>query len=62
MRCLACDCSLNDKETSRRGLFTGDYLDLCDRCFATIKDDVAATTNPAFDEPVEDDGDDWLDD
>lgn len=40
MRCLACDRRLNDRESTRRYSSSGDFIDLCDRCFSTISDDV----------------------
>lgn len=35
MRCLSCDCLLSDKEATRKGTHTGEYLDLCDDCLST---------------------------
>jgi hypothetical protein len=32
MRCLSCNCSLNDFESTRKYL-NGEYIDLCNRCF-----------------------------
>ncbi len=34
MHCQACDCVLNDYESTRKSLITGEYYDLCDDCFA----------------------------
>ena len=39
MRCCACDKALSDKESTRKGVNTGDYLDMCDHCFSTVADD-----------------------
>ena len=36
MRCAACDARLTAREATRKGEATGEYLDLCDVCFATI--------------------------
>lgn len=47
MRCKACDVELKDHETRRKGLWTGDYIDLCDPCFETIADDVSLSTGDA---------------
>ena len=33
MRCQACDCELSDFESTRKSLETGEYLDLCNKCF-----------------------------
>lgn len=38
MKCLSCDKFLSDREASRKGIFSGDYLDLCDKCISTIPD------------------------
>jgi hypothetical protein len=40
MRCLSCNCVLTDFEATRKGVNTGDYIDMCNRCFATISDDI----------------------
>ena len=39
MRCLACDVALTDTESVRK-TGTGHYIDLCDQCFSTIKDEL----------------------
>ena len=38
MKCASCDNMLSDREASRKGIFSGEYLDLCDRCISTIPD------------------------
>lgn len=38
MKCQSCDKFLSDREASRKGLFSGEFLDLCDRCVSTIPD------------------------
>lgn len=40
MRCLSCNAALTDFEATRKTLKTEEYLDLCNNCFYTIKDDV----------------------
>lgn len=45
MKCQACDGFLSDREASRIGLFSGLYLDLCERCISTIPD-LEYTENP----------------
>lgn len=40
MRCLSCNCQLNDHEATRKYASTGTFIDLCDRCFGYIEDDV----------------------
>ena len=33
MKCYACNVSLNDFESVRKSLVTGEYMDLCNKCF-----------------------------
>jgi hypothetical protein len=40
MRCLSCDAALTDFEATRKSAFSGDYIDLCNHCFATISEDL----------------------
>lgn len=40
MRCYSCDRALNDYESTRKSVTTGEYMDLCNKC---IKDVVIAT-------------------
>ena len=40
MRCLSCDRRLNDRESVRRYASSGDFIDLCDRCFSYISEEV----------------------
>lgn len=52
MRCLSCNVILTDRESSRKGTFSGEYLDLCDRCIRTIPD-LEYVENPSLsDKPV----------
>lgn len=52
MRCLACDENLNNKESTRKFL-SGEYVDLCDHCFETIKDQVMTIeTDPPEDDEI----------
>lgn len=46
MRCKACDERLTARESTRKGLFTGEYIDLCDKCVETIKEDIGMVDNP----------------
>lgn len=39
MRCQACNCELNDFESTRKSAVTEEYLDLCDHCLSYISDD-----------------------
>jgi hypothetical protein len=38
-RCLACNKNLNDYEATRKDLH-GAYLDMCNKCYTFIQDDV----------------------
>jgi hypothetical protein len=38
-RCAACDANLTNLESSRKTI-SGGYLDLCDKCYNTIADDL----------------------
>jgi len=40
MRCYCCDKILSDFESTRKSVTTGDYLDMCNKCYATIKDEL----------------------
>ena len=42
MRCYCCDKILSDFESTRKSVTTGDYLDMCNKCYATIKEDLHA--------------------
>ena len=41
MRCVACNAVLTDFEATRKSATTGDYIDLCNKCFNTIREEVA---------------------
>jgi len=36
MRCIACDKTLNDYESTRRHAITNEFLDTCNRCMKDI--------------------------
>lgn len=38
MRCVCCDRLLNDFESTRKSKTTGDYLDMCNGCVASVQD------------------------
>jgi hypothetical protein len=40
MRCYCCDKILSDFESTRKSVSTGDYLDMCNKCYSTIKDEL----------------------
>lgn len=37
MRCRACDVVLTDFESTRKSVKTGEYIDMCDKCFQFTK-------------------------
>lgn len=41
MHCSCCDRLLNNFESTRKSKSTGEYLDMCNTCYATIADDLA---------------------
>lgn len=40
MRCLACNCNLNDYESTRKSVNTNQFIDLCNGCFSSVSEDV----------------------
>lgn len=36
MRCRCCDKNLSDFESTRKHVVTGEYIDMCNKCYATI--------------------------
>jgi len=42
MRCQACDKILTDFESTRKSTVCDDFLDLCNECYDTIRNDVKA--------------------
>ena len=40
MRCYCCDKILSDFESTRKSVVSGDYLGMCNKCYATISDDL----------------------
>ena len=42
MRCIACDKELNDYESTRKDL-RGEYIDMCNHYYGTIKDELLST-------------------
>lgn len=43
MRCICCDRNLNDSESTRRLVSTGDFLDMCNKCYKDVENDVPTT-------------------
>jgi len=42
MRCKACNTELTDYESTRRASESNEFIDLCNECYSSISDDVAA--------------------
>lgn len=40
MRCYCCNKMLSDFEATRKSVHTNEYLDMCNKCYATISDDL----------------------
>jgi len=46
MRCKACNTQLTDFEATRRGAESNEFIDLCNECYNSIKDDVDVLERP----------------
>ena len=57
MRCVACNCVLTDFEATRKGVNTGEYIDLCNKCLSTISEEVETIEGLASDEEEYEDDD-----
>lgn len=57
MRCVSCNKNLNDSESTRRVVSTGEFLDMCNKCYADIAHDVPTISRPDLNpyEQIEDD-------
>ena len=53
MRCLACNKRLNGKESTRKYSSNGNFVDLCDRCYSYVADDVCAVDGEGYVEDYE---------
>ena len=40
MRCQACNKALNDFESTRKSVTTGEYVDLCNHCYHDVENDI----------------------
>lgn len=59
MRCIACDKTLNDYESTRRHAMTNEFLDMCNRCMKDMpniptKDRADLVKEADFDDEMED--------
>lgn len=41
MRCICCNVALTDYESTRKSVTTNEFIDMCNKCFKTIQNDVA---------------------
>jgi hypothetical protein len=46
MRCLSCNVALSKFESTRKSAHTGEYLDLCNRCYKVIEKEVEVVERP----------------
>lgn len=53
MRCRSCDRNLNDYESTRRSISTGEYIDLCNRCYREVKDEIVALGRPDLEDVID---------
>ena len=61
MRCYCCNKILSDFEATRKSIKTNEYLDMCNKCYNTISDDLLTyERSDLYDE--QEDGDDGVDD
>ena len=56
MRCLSCNKNLNDFESTRKHAVTGEYIDMCSKCFSFERDIVPVIERDDLSpfEPMED--------
>lgn len=54
MRCYSCNKILSSKESVRRFKESGDFVDLCNGCLATISDEVDTVDGHVGEEDDED--------
>jgi hypothetical protein len=55
MRCCCCNKNLSDYESTRKSKSTGEYLDMCNKCYGTIEDDLDTEVNQDLSEQSLDD-------
>ncbi len=53
MRCIACNKVLNEFESTRRSLMSGDFMDLCNKCYSNIEEDAPALSREELGSLVE---------
>jgi len=62
MRCYCCNKMLSDFEATRKSVHTNEYLDMCNKCYATVSDDLLTYERAdLYDEEEDYEGDEGLD-
>lgn len=54
MRCYCCNRALNDYESTRKSILTGEYIDTCSRCLEELHIDTTSREDLNPFEAVED--------
>jgi hypothetical protein len=68
MRCYCCNKALTDFEATRKSTTTDEYLDMCNKCYGTVKSDMPSMERADlaheddFDDDWDDNDDDYHDD
>jgi hypothetical protein len=55
MRCQACNKALNDFESTRKSVTTGEYVDLCNHCFHDVENDIETVVREDLRDECDDD-------
>jgi len=42
MRCYCCNKALSDYEATRKSVSTGNFLDMCNKCYGSVSGDILA--------------------
>lgn len=63
MRCYCCNKILSDFEATRKSVHTNEYLDMCNKCYATVSDDLLTyERTDLYDEDEDYEGDEGVSD
>jgi hypothetical protein len=60
MKCSCCDVILTTAESVRKFKGSGQYVDMCNKCLATISDDVDTVDGVAAEEEAPEEGEDYV--
>lgn len=55
MRCQACNKALNDFESTRKSVTTGEYVDLCNHCYHDVENDIETVVREDLRDECDDD-------